>query len=200
MAVNGTTEQDYRLPCGREIEQVWDRLDAVEAGLGDEHETSCPHCRAARDSLLALRAATKELIDEPDPAPPDLTGRIMSAVRAEARRGRTLVLPTPAPGTVEVSEQAVATVLRYAADSVPGVRARQCRVRRVGMGMDGETLVAVELSVAIRFGHTTVGAALPLVRERVSAALAAQAGLVLETLDLVVADIYEDDETGGGRR
>ncbi|AFU00739.1 hypothetical protein [Nocardia brasiliensis] len=192
MAVNGTTEQDYLLPCGREIEQVWDRLDTVEAGLGDEHDDTCPHCASARDSLLALRAATKELIDEPDPAPPDLTGRIMSAVRAEARRGRTLSLPTAMPGVVEVSEQAVAAVLRYAADSVPGVRARHCRVRRVGSGTDGANLLAVELAVAIRFGHTTVGAALPVVRERVHAALAAQVGLELATLDLVVADIYED--------
>ncbi|PXX60890.1 hypothetical protein DFR70_10981 [Nocardia tenerifensis] len=199
MAVNGKTEQDYQLPCGREIEHVWDRLDAVEAGLGDEHETTCPHCGSARESLVALRAATQELIAEPDPPPPDLTGRIMSAVRAEARRGRTLVLPTPAAGTVEVSEQAVATVLRYAADSVPGVRARQCRVRRVGMGTDGETVVAVELAVAVGFGRTTIGEALPLVRERVTAALAAQVGLVLETLDLTVADIYED-EAGGGQR
>lgn len=192
MAVNGTTEQDYLLPCGREIEQVWDRLDVVEAGLGDEHDNTCPHCQSARESLLALRTATKELIDEPDPAPPDLSGRIMSAVRAEARRGRTLSLPTPLPGVVEVSEQAIAAVLRYAADSVPGVRARHCRVRRVGAGADGANLLTVELGVAIAFGRTTVGAALPVVRERVSAALAAQVGLELETLDLVVADIYDD--------
>ncbi|MFG1797574.1 Asp23/Gls24 family envelope stress response protein [Nocardia sp. NPDC049149] len=197
MAVNGTTEEDYRLPCGREIEQVWDRLDAVEAGLGDEHEKTCPHCRSARGSLLALRDATKELIDEPDPAPLDLTSRIMSAVRAEARRGRTLRLPTAAPGTVEVSEQAIAAVLRYAADSVPGVRARHCRVRSVGMGMDGENRVEVEMSVAIGFGHTTIGAALPIVRERVMAALDAQTGLELATLDLVVADVYDTEEDAG---
>ncbi|GAA5109196.1 Asp23/Gls24 family envelope stress response protein [Nocardia iowensis] len=198
MAVNGTTEQDYRLPCGREIEHVWDRLDAVEAGLGDEHEKTCPHCRSARDSLHALRAATKELIDEPEPAPPDLTMRIMSAVRAEARRGRTLSLPTPLPGTVEVSEQAVATVLRYAADSVPGVRARNCRVRSVGLGQDGAAQVEVELAVAIRFGHTTIGDALPIVRERVTAAVDAQIGLTLVALDLIVADIYH--ETGEAPR
>ncbi len=193
MAMNSTSEeQDYRLPCGRELEQVWDRLDAVDAGFGDEHETGCPHCSAARESLRALRAATAELISEPEQAPPDLFGRIMSAVRADAHRGQALELPTPAPGRVEVSEQAVAAILRYAADTVPGVVARHCRVR--GVATDDIHRVEVRMSVVIRIGHTTVGAALPLVRARVAAALSARVGLVLERLDLVVADIVDEGD------
>ncbi|GAA5060107.1 anti-sigma factor family protein [Nocardia callitridis] len=195
MAVNGTTdtEQDYRLPCGREIEQVWDRLDAVEAGLGDEHENTCPHCAAARDSLRALRAATEELIDEPEPTPPDLVGRIMSAVRAESRRGRSVELPTDQPGTVDISEQAVAAVVRYAADTVAGVRARRCRVHPVGSDDDGCALVDVELALAIRFGTTVLDDILPVVRERVRAALGARIGLVLVRLDLLIADTYSEE-------
>ncbi|WP_227996031.1 anti-sigma factor family protein [Nocardia australiensis] len=196
MAVNETTEQDYTLPCGRALEQVWERLDAVEAGQGDEHEATCPHCRDARDSLLALRAATRELIDEPEPTPPDLVGRIMFAVRAEVRRGRTLSLSTPLPGTVEISEQAVAAVLRYAADSVPGVRARRCRVRGVGTGPNGERLVEVTLAVAVQFGATRVSEALTVIRERVATALSARVGLVMQNLDLTVADVYEDNSEG----
>jgi uncharacterized alkaline shock family protein YloU len=196
MAVNKTTAADYALPCGRALEQVWERLDAVEAGLGDEHEVSCPHCADARDSLLALRAVTRELIDEPDSTPPDLVGRIMSAVRAEMRRGHMLELSTPLPGAVEISEQAVAAVLRFAADSVPGVRARHCRVRGVGKGPDGERLVEVELFVAVRFGMVGVSEALSVVRERIAAALGARVGLVVERLDLTVADVYEDNAEG----
>ncbi|MFQ6396562.1 Asp23/Gls24 family envelope stress response protein [Nocardia sp. KC 131] len=196
MAINEKTAEDYALPCGRALEQVWERLDAVEAGFGDEHEVSCPHCADARDSLLALRAVTRELIDEPDPTPPDLVGRIMSAVRAEMRRGHMLELSTPLPGAVEISEQAVAAVLRFAADSVPGVRARHCRVRGVGTGPDGERIVEVELSVAVRFGMARVNEALPVVRERIAAALGARVGLVVERLDLTVADVYEDNAEG----
>ncbi|MET7772958.1 Asp23/Gls24 family envelope stress response protein [Nocardia sp. NPDC005366] len=192
--MNSTTEdKEYRLPCGRELEQVWDRLDVVEAGFGDEHEITCPYCAAARDSLRALRAATAELIEEPEQTPPDLFGRIMSAVRADARRGRALDLPTPAPGKVEVSEQAVAAVLRYAADTVPGVSARHCRVRGVATASSGAHRVEVELSVAIGIGRTTVGAALPLVRERVAAALSTRVGLVLDRLDLEVADVIDEE-------
>ncbi|RBO93620.1 Asp23/Gls24 family envelope stress response protein [Nocardia puris] len=190
MAVNDTTEREYLLPCGRDLERVWRRLDAVEAGLGDEHERACPHCRAARESLRALRSATRELIEEPEEPPPDLVTRIMSAVRAEARRGRTLALPTDEPGGVEVSEQAVAAVLRYAADTVPGVHARHCAVRTVGEGPDGELLADVEIAVAVGFPGTQVDEVVPLVRERVRAALAARIGLVAARLDVTVTDVY----------
>ncbi|UGT63965.1 anti-sigma factor family protein [Nocardia asteroides] len=195
MAVNSAADHEatgYRLPCGRDLEQVWDRLDAVEAGLGDEHETHCPHCATARESLRALRVATAELIAEPEPAPPDLTARIMSAVRAEVRRGRTMSLATPEPGGVEVSERAVAAVLRFAADSVPGVRTRRCRIKPVGTEPDGRAAVEVELAFALAAG-TPVGGVLPVVRQRVSAALNGDIGVSVRRLDVVVADLYVDD-------
>jgi hypothetical protein len=190
MAVNQATE-GYELPCKRNLDQVWERLDAVGEGLADEHELTCPHCRTARESLLALHEATKELVAEAEQPPPDLVGRIMSAVRAEVRRGQMLSLPTSEPGTVEVSEQAVAVVLRFAADAVDGVRARRCRVRTVGVGEVGESLVEVELTLAMSMGNASGGEALAQVRARVSAAAAARVGLRLVGLDLVVDDIYE---------
>ncbi|WP_024799573.1 hypothetical protein [Nocardia sp. BMG51109] len=193
MAVRPTTDSDYLLPCGRGLERVWERLDAIDAGLADDHERTCPHCAAARESLLTLRGATRELIDEPDPPPPDLFGRIMSAVRTEVRRGRTLELPTPHPGSIEVSEQAVAVVLRYAADTVEGVRARGCHVRAAGPGPDGETVIEVEMTIAVRVGGRGVERSVPLVRERVRTAASARIGLVLDRLDIVVVDVYEED-------
>jgi hypothetical protein len=182
---------DYELPCERDVEQVWERLDAVGAGLADEHELTCPHCRAARESLLALREATSELVAEVDAPSPDLFGRIMSAVRAEVRRGQLLPLPSPEPGTVEVSEQAVAAVLRYAADTVDGIRARRCRIRDIGGGV-----VEVELTLAVKLGNATGGEALAKVRERVTAAAAARVGLTLAKLDLLVDDIFAEDTAG----
>ncbi|WP_327151021.1 Asp23/Gls24 family envelope stress response protein [Nocardia sp. NBC_01329] len=192
MAVNETTDQGYTLPCGRELEQVWERLDEVEAGHADPHEADCPHCRAARESLLALRAATRQMIDEPEPPPPDLVGRIMSAVRAETRRGRTLDLATPHPGAVEVSEQAVAAILRYAADSVPGVRARRCRVRATDPGMAGERGVDVEMTVVIGRSAGSIGELLQQVRARLTVALPERIGVSLHRLDVHVGDLYQD--------
>ncbi|MFI6869476.1 Asp23/Gls24 family envelope stress response protein [Nocardia sp. NPDC050406] len=191
--VNATdTDEDYRLPCGRGMDEVWQRLDAVQAGNSNAHEARCADCRAARESLLALRAATQELIDEPDPPPPDLLGRIMSAVRAEMRRGQTLALPTEHAGAVEVSEQAVAVVLRYAADTVPGVRARRCRITSVGTGPDGEHIVRVSMAIAVRMRGGSLDGLVPLVRQRVAAALSTRAGLLLGQLDVTVVDVYQE--------
>lgn len=195
MAVNETTERDYRLPCGRDPEQVWERLDAVESGHADAHELDCPHCRAARESLRALREATRQLTDEPEEPPPDPSGRIMSAVRAEMRRGRTLALPTSRPGRVQISEQAVATVVRYAADSVSGVRARRCRVAAADVGPGGEHPVDIELTVAIRFGADTAEL-LTAVRERVRIALPERIGTAVHRLDVHLGDVYTEDDSG----
>lgn len=192
MAVNETTERDHLLPCGRDLEQVWQRLDEVEAGHADEHDASCPHCRAARESLLALRAATRELIDEPAEPPPDLFGRIMSAVRADARRGRMLDLPTPHAGEIQVSEQAVAAIVRYAADSVAGVRARNCRVRQASADSGGPGPLDVELTIAVRFGSAPLDELLPAVRARVAAALPDRIGTTLRRLDVHVGDFYDE--------
>ena len=177
----------YELPCERDLEQVWARLD--EDGSVDEHELTCPHCLAARESLLALRAATQELAAEEEAPSPDLFGRIMSAVRAEVRRGQMVRLPTPEAGFVEVSEQAVAAVLRFAADSVEGVRARRCRVRTTSVSPDGSSVVEVTLTLAVSLRNAAGGEALTLVRERVTAAAAARVGLTLARLDLQVDEI-----------
>jgi len=142
---------------------------------------------------VELRADTTE------PAP-HLTGRIMSAVRAEVRRRHDMVpLPTAEPGRVRVSEYAVAAVLRFAADSVAGVRARRCRVHECRVratdpggdtsGEEGELMLVVELSVAVSY-QSFAWRALDLVRERVTAAAATRIGPMVHRLDLIVEDVY----------
>ncbi|WP_279580322.1 hypothetical protein [Fodinicola feengrottensis] len=112
----------------------------------------------------------------------------MAAVRADIRRRDML----PLSGGVEVSEQAVAAVLRFAADGVQGVRARRCRLRVTGLGPDGEPLVEAELTLAVSYlSHTHE--AVELVRERASAACTARVGFRLARLDLLVDDLYEGD-------
>ncbi|TDV48750.1 Asp23/Gls24 family envelope stress response protein [Actinophytocola oryzae] len=190
MAVNPGTE-GYLLPCGRDVETVWERLADVEAGLVDEHDLTCPDCRDARASLVALREITGELVADTAEPTPNLTGRIMAAVRAEIRRRQDMVpLPTAEPGPLRISEHAVAAVLRFAADSVAGVRARHCRVhdRRVP-DPDGELMLVVELSVAVGYESFSWGA-LDLVRERVAAAAATRIGPRVHRLDLIVEDVY----------
>jgi uncharacterized alkaline shock family protein YloU len=187
MAMNQTTD-GYLLPCGRDVETVWEHLPDVTAGRADAHELDCPYCRQTHESLRALRAATEELAADVAEPPLDLTDRIMSAVRADVRRHRMLPLPTSEPGDVRISEQAVAAVLRFAADSVLGVRARRCRVRVTADAGD-EVALAVDLDVAIQHGFHAD--ALAMVRQRVAAAATARIGLRLHRLDLAVVDLYD---------
>jgi hypothetical protein len=191
MAVNPET-QGYLLPCGRDVETVWERLAEVEAGRGDGHDLTCPDCRDARASLNALREVTGELLADTAEPTSHLTGRIMAAIRTEVRRRHDMVpLPTAEPGLVRISEHAVAAVLRFAADSVEGVRSRRCRVQhfRANAGEEGEPMLVVELSIAVSYPSFAWGA-LELVRERITAAVATRIGPRLHRLDLVIEDVY----------
>lgn len=188
MAVNRVADDTggYPLPCGRDVDEVWRHLDR-DGGAADDHERDCPHCRATRESLTVLRDLTGELARDRAEPSRDLTGRIMAAVRADLRRHDLLPLPADRPGGVEVSAQAVAAVLRYAADGVEGVRARRCRVSAAGTG---DAALAVELSVAVRRSGFAA-AALDEVRRRVEAAVGTRVGVRLARLDLVLDDLYD---------
>ncbi|MGW1884536.1 hypothetical protein [Streptomyces sp. NPDC001970] len=178
--------QGYMLPCGRSVDTVWERLDPMDTGVADAHELTCEYCSAARQCLVILQEVTGRLASEETGPPLGLTGRIMSAVRAEVRRHHMLALPTPEPGGVHISEQAVAAVLRRAADSVDGVRARRCRITVTET--EGAMEVAMSLAVAYRrFSANAVDE----VRERVRAAAAARVGITLVRLDLTVEDLYD---------
>ncbi|MEV6238689.1 Asp23/Gls24 family envelope stress response protein [Lentzea sp. NPDC051838] len=173
---------DYDLPCGRDVEQVWESID-----LSDGHTRSCPHCAAVRESLLVLRAATEEMAREEVEPPSDLVSRVMSAVRADVRRSD--VVPLPGDGLARVSTRAVAAVLRYAADGVAGVRARRCRVAEAPESTHADPVIEVELDIAITTAVTPE--AFEEVRRRVLAAASARIGVRLARLDLVVSDVLE---------
>jgi uncharacterized alkaline shock family protein YloU len=191
MAMNPATQDDYLLPCGRDVETVWERLadQTEQAEQPDEHELTCPHCRQVRTGLLAVRAATEELITDDAEPSAGLTGRIMSAVRADVRRRELLPLATAEPGPLRISEQAVAAVLRFAADSVPGVRARRCRVTAT-VAANGEVGLTIDLAIAVSYGAFAADA-LDVVRERVSAAATGRIGPRVDRLDLTVTDLYD---------
>ncbi|SMD25944.1 hypothetical protein [Kibdelosporangium aridum] len=188
MAMNDAAAR-YALPCGRDVEDVWQRLGIVDAGHADSHDLNCPHCTAVRQSLRKLRAAVDELVHDTAEPSVDFVGRIMSAVRAEVRRRDMVPLPTTPPHQARISEQAIASVLRFAADTVTGVRARGCRVQ-VAESIDDVPAISVELSIAISYRSLDPDG-YELVRERVAGAVSARIGVRLAKLDIVVADIFD---------
>ena len=194
MAVNPTpnhpvheSAEDYLLPCGRALEDLW---EPVVAGRppADDHERTCPHCRTAREGLLALHSAARQLVDEPVAAPAGLTDRIMAAVRADIRRTAMVDLPGD-HGPVAISEQAIAVVLRFAADQVSGVRARHCAVHPRPGAPPG--VLDVRMSIAVRYGTGPAGQVLAAVRSAVATAAASTIGVHIGQCDLVIEDLYD---------
>jgi hypothetical protein len=195
MAVSQASE-DYALPCGTGIDKLWDGMETGTVLRPGSHEESCPHCQTALSGLTALRDAAAGLAAEPVAVPPRLVGRIMAAVRVEVRRTRMLPLPAAElepGGQAESSEQAVAVVLRFAADSIDGVRARRCAVRphdAAGSAAGRPGWLDVELTLAIRYGTSPGGEVLAAVRRAVLASAENQLGLRVARCDLLVEDIW----------
>lgn len=183
MALNSRVE-GHPLPCGRLVEDVWEDL---EASRRTDHEAQCEHCGTARRSLEQLAEATRLLLHDPAEPPPGLLDRIMAAVRAEVRRSERLPLPSEF-GPAEVSEPAVAVVLRFAADRVAGVRARSCRIQ-----LDDEGAVRVRMSLSLRYGSGPAGELFAQVRTRIAAALSGQVGLTAVAVDLELVDVWAAD-------
>lgn len=184
MAVSNRID-GHLLPCGRLVEDV---LDDLDAGRSDDHSATCEHCVTARRSLENLAEATRALIDDLAEPSPNLLDRIMQAVRAEIRRGDVVALGDTGLGSVDLSEQAVAAVLRYAADTVDGVWARSCR-----LAADGAGTVSVTMSLSLRFGAGPAERLVADVRERLAAALAGQVGLYASRVDLQIVDVWPEE-------
>lgn len=190
-----TSGAGHPLGCGRTVEQVWADL---EAGRTRPHETGCEHCRTARASLEQLAEATRALIDDPVEPPPRLLDTIMAAVRADLAPGDPIPLPGPPGVSLDISRHALAAVLRFAVDGVPGIRAHRCRIQPAGTEPAGTEPavstaqpVRVWMSVSLRYG-TDQARAVDEARRRVADALSARIGLTLDGLDIELTDVWPD--------
>jgi uncharacterized alkaline shock family protein YloU len=184
MAVNARVSP-HGLPCGRSVEEL---VDEVDAGRTSQHSLRCEHCATAERSLRQLSEATVALVDDEPAPPPGLLDKIMRAVRAEIRRGDVVDMPGEF-GPVQISEQAIAVVLRYAADTVTGVRARRCHVE---VDDEDPEAVSVLLALSLRYGVGPAEDLIAAVRARISAALSGQIGVRASAVDLVLEDVWED--------
>lgn len=194
-------DDQARLGCGRSIEDVWDHADQP----AHAHEAGCPFCADARAGLARLSAATDELKRHDDANPAlqissTVKTAVMGIARAEVRRTRRIPLEQAPPDQVEapltISEQAITTVVRAAADAVPGVRARRCSV---DIDKDALTSAASELLPAAIYvdlqllvsAAIGIPAAMVEVRHRVTATVAERVGLSVTSIRITVADLYD---------
>ncbi|WP_104165957.1 Asp23/Gls24 family envelope stress response protein [Arthrobacter sp. SX1312] len=199
MAMN---EGQPRLGCGRIIDDVWESIDRPAS----IHERTCRDCQSARAALEHLEAVTRSMRDR-DRSDPALrpSRRVRAAIlmvaRAEIRRSRRVPLGTTPRGTIDISEQALTGLIRFAASTLPGVRARRCTIAGTRepqtspagppstAAVDGED-VRITLTVALS-SQVRIPATVTLLRERVGTIVQAQTGITMQQIDIGVEDLYD---------
>jgi hypothetical protein len=181
MAVNLA---DDRLPCGHDIDQLWDHL---AKGTPDQHARTCESCQAALNEIRPLHTATSELAAEPVRPPADFSGKVMTAVRARIAATPRIALPGPAGNRLLISERAAAFILRAAGDTVYGVRARSCRL--TPDAHDVSASADLKLSISLSFDVPALAAA-KAVRMAIRTAARAQLGVTLGRIDIDVVDVH----------
>lgn len=195
-----------QLGCGRDIDQVWDRLDQAP----DAHELTCPYCQAARADLARLAEATRAMRQDdatnPDLEPgPGVLDRILAVARAEVRRGRRLPLDQPDPDRTtanSVSEQAVTAVVRRTGDRSGSVQIRRCTLALDdspgavdvpgGDVVDrGPAAVTVFLQVSVS-QDAAIAAATDELRAAVIEAVFQEVGMRVVAVNITVEDLHDD--------
>jgi len=174
------------LACGRDAADVWDHAVAGEL---DEHERSCPHCRAAAADAAGLDGVVHRLAQERPHPPPTVLDAVLASVRdavaAELRPQDLLPLDSPA-GPARLARPAAARVLRHVVDGMDGMRARSCRIES-HTGFD----VTVAITVTARFG-VDLASVTARVRQMLVAAGEQALGVPVSSVDITVVDLWED--------
>jgi uncharacterized alkaline shock family protein YloU len=177
-----TPHAEDRLPCGAEVGQLLDQVDAGRAEQRTEHQGSCPLCQAALGELGELWEPLRELAAKRALVPPGLVAEVMAQVRQLASRVWFAVLPD-SRGVTRVAARVIAVIARQAACRVPEVvvalgsstepdAARAAAAATRGHRYPGSAVgvagshVAVDLALA-----TSYGASIPVLAERVRRAV-----------------------------
>ncbi|WP_146070456.1 hypothetical protein [Arthrobacter sp. 08Y14] len=178
-----------QVDCGRTVNRIWQ--DMLQPP--DRHTRSCPDCRSVRADLEPLFRATNVLRDHdlrhPGLRPPyALKERVLDAAFLQMRRSPRLFLGGSAGGRVEISEAALAAVVRDAARAIGGVRARRCRIHHepeTGAGL------LIHLRTAVAPG-VDICRAMDFLRLTIHDAVETSVGVAPQAVHLTVEDLYDD--------
>ncbi len=188
---------DDQLGCGRDVDEVWEHADDPPT----EHESCCPHCRAARRSLTDLNHLTQQLKNRDTAAstlhmPQQLLDKVDSVARAEVRRGSNIPMvrtENQVQTTLTVSRQVVAAVVRHTSDQLlSAVVARRCFVQSIDAEGDPGAPVEITLDIDVSVPH---GLSIPKevadIRARLMAAVQEKIGIRVSKLDVFVGDVHD---------
>jgi len=197
MEVEEELTQIEPLACGRDAADVWDH---AVAGTLDEHERTCPHCRAAAADAAGLDGVVHRLAAERPIPPPTVLDAVLVSVRdavaAELRPQDLVPLDSP-EGPARLARPAAARVLRHVVDRMDGMRARSCRIETelakstIGTATADGFEVSVAITVTARFG-VDLASVTARVRQMVVAAGEQALGVPVTRVDITVEDLWDE--------
>lgn len=216
---SGTPITAERLPCGTLFDVILEQVADDTPPSDPQHQSHCPHCRAALAELTDIWAPVRTLLDEPTPPLETLTGSVMERVVAIATHGWHAVLQEN-PGVTRIAAWVVAIIARRAAAGVPGVgnvrgqitpmaasivdvkaeydRAQPTpgqRTQAAGIGVAGRRVV-VAVSITADTDERLPALA-QQIRSAVIAHVHALTGLEVIEVDVEVSDLKSIDLPGG---
>jgi uncharacterized alkaline shock family protein YloU len=196
------------LPCGHDIDEVFEQ---VADGHGEEltdHQRGCVHCRAAITEFTRLWAPVRASIRTPLPTPGEIVRAVASRVhRLVKETWYTLELTDG--GSIQIAARVVARIARDTARRVPGVRvalgrstsgrlARLAETATLGhlqpnaaVGVLGRTAV-VDLAVAVTYGDV-IDEIVRAVQADVRRELERSVALKQVTVNVTVDDLFDID-------
>lgn len=217
VAAMGAARTSERLPCGTLFDALLDQVADEIPANDPEHQTNCPHCRAAIAELTDIWMPVRDLVRQPVTAPDTLTTSVMERVIAIATHGWYAVIQDK-PGVNRIAAWVVAVIARRAAASVTGVGAVHGQItpmaasivdvhaeyeqsqptpgqrkRAAGIGVAGRRVV---VAVTITAG---LDKPLPVLAQEIRSAVTRQVralcGLEVIEVDVAVEDLETTDAT-----
>jgi uncharacterized alkaline shock family protein YloU len=138
---------DARLPCGRPTAPLVEQVAEGRGGVLDEHQRTCPHCRAALAEFDRAWAPVRAVAADRPQAPASLVEAALRRVRGVSDEPEYGRIDSPF-GHTRVAARVVVALARHLAAGVPGVEVALGRLAADGHGERGEVVPDVEAGVA----------------------------------------------------
>jgi uncharacterized alkaline shock family protein YloU len=205
-----TLLQADELPCGHEVDEVFEQVADGHADGLTAHQQNCVHCQAALTELTRLWSPVAAAVRTPLPTPGELVGAVMGRVQRLVK-DTWYTLELTDGGSVQIAARVVARIARDTARKVPGVRVALGRssggriaraVERAtfghfhpdaAVGVLGRTAV-IDLAVAVTYGDVIDDVA-QAVQANVRSELARVVGLKYVAVNICVDDVLDVDSS-----
>lgn len=144
---------EERLACGRWTGPLVEQVAEGRGGELDEHQRTCPHCRAALGEIERLWGPVRAVAADRPRAPASVVEAALRRVRTGAQEQEYGRLDSPL-GHTRVAARVVVALARHLAGQVPGVEVALSGLSADGHGTVGE--VVPDVQAGVNGGSTAV--------------------------------------------